>query len=326
MRIEKLNKDKIKVTLTTAELINLDIDVSVKCNGVYSYKITNPLLFYANVCGNVTSEYKRSEIESQLKTEFISALQPAFGRLSTLKLRPNDIPYHTDELKEAVNATLNKEWIETRGITVASIALNPVSLPEEDAELIKKAQHAAILRDPSMAAATLTGAQAEAMKAAAANENGAMMGFMGLGMAQQAGGANNLQNLYAMGQEQRAQAASAASWKCACGATTEGKFCPECGAKKPEPRQAGGWTCKCGAQANGNFCPECGAPRPNDNGWTCACGAVNKGRFCQNCGAKKPDGSPLYRCDKCGWEPEDPKNPPKFCPECGDIFNENDVK
>ena len=75
------------------------------------------------------------------------------------------------------------------------------------------------------------------------------------------------------------------------------------------------------------FCPECGSPKPADaNGWTCSCGTVNKGKFCQNCGAKKPEGAPLYRCDKCGWEPEDPSNPPKFCPECGDIFDDSDKK
>ena len=286
--------------------IGLDIDVSVRCSGVYSYKIADPLLFYTNVCGNVEKASTRDTIDGQLKTEFISALQPAFGRLSELGLRPNQIVAHNTDLENAMNSALSAKWGELRGLQVVSIALGSVTLPEEDAELIKKAQHAAILRDPSMGAATLVGAQAEAMKAAAANENGAMMGFMGLGMATQAGGMN-AQNLYQMGQQARQQqpqapaapaSAPADAWKCSCGATVTGKFCTECGAKKPED----GWTC-----------PSCGA-------------TGNKGKFCSECGTKKPEGAPLFRCDKCGWEPEDPAHPPKFCPECGDIFDDNDKK
>ena len=308
--------------------IGLDIDVSVRCNGVYSYKIADPLLFYTNVCGNVESEYTRAEIESQLKPEFIDALQPAIGNLYKLEIRPSAIPSHIEELKAGVNEALSAKWAQLRGLQVTSIAMGPVTLPPEDEELIKKAQHAAIMRDPSMAAATLTEAQAAAMKAAAANENGAMMGFMGLGMAAQAGGAN-AQNLFAMGQQAgagRQEAAPSDSWRCACGTAATGKFCPECGARKPEAQRAESWKCACGAEANGKFCPECGSPKPAANGWTCSCGAVNKGKFCGECGAKKPAAEPLYRCDKCGWEPEDPKNPPKFCPECGDRFDDRDIR
>ncbi len=313
--------------------IGLDVDVSIRCNGVYSYKIANPLLFYTNVCGNVESEYNRSELDSQLKTEFISALQPAFGRLSELELRPNQIVTHTTELEDAMNAALSAKWGELRGLQVVSIALGSVTLPEEDAEMIKQAQRVAIMRDPTMAAATLVGAQADAMKTAAANEGGAMTGFMGMGMAMNAGGMN-AQNLFAMGQQnqqaqQAQQPAPAASngWKCSCGATATGKFCPECGAKKPETKPANGWVCpKCGATATGKFCPECGSPKPADtDGWTCSCGAVNKGKFCSNCGAKKPAGVPQYKCDKCGWEPEKGVKPPKFCPECGDPFDDGDI-
>lgn len=289
--------------------IGLDIDVSVRCSGVYSYKIANPLLFYTNVCGNVEQEYTRDELDSQLKTEFISALQPAFGKLSDLELRPNQIVTHNTELETAMNTALSAKWGELRGLQVVSIALGSVTLPEEDAELIKQAQRTAIMRDPTMAAATLTGAQADAMRAAAANENGAMAGFMGMGMAMNAGGMN-AQNLFAMGRQQagqpQAQPQSAAPATANAPATT--------------------WQCACGAAATGNFCPECGAKKPTEPaGWTCACGAVNQGKFCQNCGAKKPADAPLYRCDKCGWQPADPKNPPKFCPECGDPFNDGDI-
>ena len=284
--------------------IGLDIDVSIRCSGVYSYKIVDPLLFYSNVCGNVEQEYSREELDSTLKTEFISALQPAFGRLSEMELRPNQIVTHNTDLENAMNTALSEKWGALRGLKVVSIALGSVTLPDEDAELIKQAQRTAIMRDPTMAAATLVGAQADAMKTAAGNEAGAMTGFMGMGMAMNAaGGGMNAQNLFAMGQQQQAQQA----------------------AQQQAAPAAGGWKCACGTTVTGNFCPNCGAKRPaEDEGWTCSCGAVNKGKFCTNCGAKKPAGAPLYRCDKCGWEPEDPKNPPRFCPECGDIFDEND--
>ncbi len=280
--------------------INLDLDVSLRCSGVYSYKITDPLLFYTNVAGNVTENYKRETLDGQLKTEFISALQPAMAKLSDMELRPNQIIAHNTELENAMNETLSEKWGKLRGISVVTVALGSVTLPEEDAEMIKKAQRAAVNKDPLMAAATLTTAQAEAMTAAANNTSGNMSGFMGMGMAMNMGANQNTQSLYTMGiQNQQAAAESADSWKCA----------------------------KCGAMAHGNFCPECGSAKPTaDAGWTCKCGAVNKGKFCSECGAPKPADAPLYRCDKCGWEPEDPHNPPKFCPQCGDPFNENDVK
>lgn len=291
--------------------IGLDIDVSIRCSGVYSYKIVDPLLFYSNVCGNVEQEYSREELDGTLKKEFISALQPAFGRLSEMELRPNQIVTHNTDLENAMNTALSEKWGALRGLKVVSIAFGSITLPDEDAELIKQAQRTAIMRDPTMAAATLVGAQADAMKTAAGNEAGAMTGFMGMGMAMNAaGGGMNAQNLFSTGQQQQAQQA----------------------AQTPQPTPApqaapaaGGWKCACGTTVTGNFCPNCGTKRPaEDEGWTCSCGAVNKGKFCTNCGAKKPAGAPLYRCDKCGWEPEDPKNPPRFCPECGDIFDEND--
>ena len=317
--------------------IGLDVDVSIRCSGVYSYRIADPLLFYSKVCGNVTETYTRDELDSQLKTEFISALQPAFAKLSDLELRPNQIVAHNTDLENAMNEALSVKWGELRGPQVVSIALGSVTLPEEDAEMIKQLQRSAVLQNPNMAGAALVGAQADAMKAAASNEAGAMAGFMGMGMAMNAGGGMNAQNLFAMGQQQQAAQQQAApapapaapaadSWKCSCGAVVSGKFCPECGAKKPEPVQAGAWKCQCGATVTGKFCPECGSPKPADtDGWTCSCGTVNKGKFCQNCGAKKPAGVPQYKCDKCGWEPEDPTNPPKFCPECGDPFDDGDL-
>ncbi len=279
--------------------INLDIDVSIRCSGVYSYKIADPLLFYTNVCGNVTDMYKRDELDTQLKTEFVSALQPAFGKLSELELRPNQIPTHSTDLENAMNEALTQKWSELRGLEVVSIAMNPITLPEEDQELIKNAQRVAMMKDPTYAGATLVGAQADAMKAAAANEGGAMNGFIGMGMAMNAGGgATAAQNLFAMGQQNAAGGAAAPA--------------------------AGGWKCSCGIENTGNFCQNCGKPKPEADSWTCAkCGTQNTGKFCQNCGAQK---AAAYKCSKCGWVPEDPANPPKFCPQCGDPFDANDAQ
>ena len=274
--------------------IGLDLDVSVRCSGVYSYKIADPLLFYTNVCGNVEKEYSRDELDSQLKTEFVSALQPAFGRLSDLELRPNQIVTHNTDLENAMNAALSEKWGALRGLKVVSIAIGSVTLPDEDAEMIKQAQRVAIMRDPTMAAATLVGAQADAMKTAAGNQAGAMTGFMGMGMAMNAGGGMNTQNLFAMGQQQE-QAKQQA----------------------PAAPAAGEWKCACGTAVGGKFCPECGAKRPESGTWTCSCGTVNQGKFCQNCGAKKPEADAKRRCGKCGWEQEDMTKNPRFCPECG---------
>ncbi|MBQ4602441.1 MAG: SPFH domain-containing protein [Clostridia bacterium] len=287
--------------------IGMSRTVQIRCNGVYSYRLTDPMLFYTRVAGNVGDIYTRDKLDSQLKTEFVSALQPAFAQLSTLALHPAEIPGHTTELKQALNEALKLDWTERRGISVESVAINPITLTPEDMKKINQMEDAATMgQNPFMMAGRMTDATANAMETAAGNEAGAMTGFMGMGMAGNAmgGGFNAAQSFYNMGQQQMAQQPQQAA---------------------PEPA-AGGWKCACGATVTGKFCTECGAPKPADDGWKCSCGAVNKGKFCAECGQKKPEGAPLYRCDKCGWEPEDPHNPPKFCPECGDIFDEKDVK
>lgn len=277
--------------------IGLDMDVSIRCNGEYSYRISDPMLFYQNVCGNVTQDYTRSQLDSQLKSEFLTALQPAFARISAQGVRYSALPGHTMELAEAMNSVLSAKWSGLRGISVVSVGVNSVTASAEDEATIKELQKSAVFRNTNMAAAHMVQAQAEAMKTAAANKNGAMMGFMGMNMAQSAGGFD-ANALYQMGQQHAQQ--------------------------RPAPA-ANSWKCSCGAENTGKFCAECGAPKPVE-GWVCACGSVNKGKFCPECGAKKPAAAPLYRCDKCGWEPEDPKHPPKFCPECGDRFDDNDIQ
>ena len=283
----------------------IDIDIGIRCFGEYSYRVVNPILFYTNVCGNIDGDYTRDQIDSQLKSELLTALQPAFAKISEMGIRYSALPGHTAEIAGALNEVLSEKWVNLRGVEIVSFGVNSVNASEEDEDMIKDLQRNAVFRNANMAAAHLVGAQAQAMQDAANNQGGAFTGFMGLSMAQQGGGMNPAQ-LFQMGAQQQVQAAqqsvpvqqNANAWKCTCGATATGKFCPECGAKKPETQPTAGWTC--------------------------ACGAVNAGKFCSECGAKRPAGAPVYRCDKCGWQPEDPMHPPKFCPECGDPFDEDD--
>ena len=303
--------------------------VNVRCNGVYSYTISDPLRFYTRIAGNVADVYTRDALDDQLKAEFVDALQPAFGALAELELRPAQLPGKASELKKAMNEALQYDWVETRGISVAKIALNPITLNDEDMQKIRQYEEAGNMgNNAALALGRDAASMANAREIAAGNAAGAMTGFMGMGMlGNMGGGFNAAQQISAMQQQQMQPATptpAAGGWTCACGATATGNFCPQCGAKKPAPQ--GGWTCACGATATGKFCPECGAPKPaNDGGWTCSCGAVNTGKFCANCGSKKPAGVPQYKCDKCGWQPEDPTKAPKFCPECGDPFDNGDL-
>ena len=286
----------------------IDIDIGIRCFGEYSYRVVNPILFYTNVCGNVENAYTRDALDGQLKTELMTALQPAFAKISDMGIRYSALPGHTMELAEALNDVLSAKWGKLRGIEIVSFGVSSVKASEEDEQMLKEMQRNAAFMDPTRAAAHLVGAQASAMQTAAGNQGaGPAMAFMGMNMAGQAGGVN-AQNLYQMGAQQAAQQPAPAA------------------AAPAAP--AGAWTCpQCGKTATGKFCPECGAKKPEADGWTCpTCGKLNKGKFCAECGTKKPAGTPKYKCDKCGWEPEDPSNPPKFCPECGDIFDDSDKK
>lgn len=209
--------------------IGLDVDVSVRCSGVYSYRIADPLRFYTNVCGNVEQEYTRDALESQLKAEFISALQPAFARLSDLELRPNQIVSHNTELEEAMNAALSAKWGELRGLQVVSIALGSVSLPPEDAEMIKQAQRTANAGVGRLLSGSALRIDPE--------YNVAYRHYKQMG--------EEIQDalLHARQAVRDASAASAAEasqlaapWSCpACGGQNEsGKFCTFCGTPRPQ--------------------------------------------------------------------------------------------
>ena len=284
------------------EQMGLKLSVDIRCNGEYTYKLTNPLLFYTNIAGNVSDSYEKTEWEDILRSSLLDALQPALAQIAAQKIEYFELPGHTVEIRNALTEVLKPDWTETRGIELVKLTINSLSIPEDQRKKITEWEENAMTTNPMMAGSRLVGAQADAMRTAAANENGAMQGFMGMGMAMNAGG-NNAQNLFAMGQQQAVPNPQAASTSDA----------------------AMGWKCACGAVNTGKFCADCGAPRPVVDSWTCACGAVNKGKFCPECGQKKPAGVPQYKCDKCGWEPEKGATPPKFCPECGDPFDNGDI-
>ena len=230
----------------------------------------------------------------------MTALQPAFARISEQGIRYSALPGHTAELAEALNQELSAKWSRLRGIEIVSLGVSGVKASEEDEQMIKELQRSAAFMDPTRAAAHLVGAQASAMQAAASNTAaGPAMAFMGMNQAAAAGGVN-ARDLYQMGGQQTAaqpQAAPAAGWTCSCGQTgNTGKFCANCGSPKP-------------------------APAPAAASWVCSCGTSNTGKFCCNCGSPKPAPAPA-KCSQCGWTPDDPAHPPKFCPECGKPFGQ----
>jgi membrane protease subunit (stomatin/prohibitin family) len=293
--------------------IGLDVEIAIRCNGQYSFRITDPMRFYVNVCGNMDEVFLRDNIKEQLNSELLTALQPAFAQVSEKGVRYSSLPGHAMEIAKSLNDLLSSKWKELRGIEIVAFAINSLKASDEDEKMIKELQRTAVFRNPGMAAANLAGAQADAMRSAASNTStGPMFAFAGMNMARQAGGID-ASTLYGMD----ASGAKAAG-------QTDGQAFAVGVAGNAGTSQ---WKCpKCGAMNTGRFCSECGTQKPAEKkGWKCPkCGTINKGRFCTECGTKKPDNEPLYRCDKCGWEPEDPHNPPKFCPQCGDPFDDSD--
>lgn len=291
--------------------------VGVRCNGIYSYRIEDPVLFYSNVCGDVSERFLRSELDNQLRSEFLDSLQPAFAAISASGIRYDELPGRQREVKAAIETEVNPMWNEKRGLKIWTVNINSATISDEDTKRIQEFEDKAWNRDPGNAAATLVEAQAQAMQNAASNPNGAAMGLFGMGMAQQVGGFN-AQNLFGMAQQNQA----------AQQAQQQAQAAAQAPAAAADASNADSWNCECGASNTGKFCSTCGKAKPvviSADGWTCDCGAVNKGKFCSECGKKKPEEAPLYKCDKCGWEPEDPLNPPKFCPECGDPFTDSDI-
>lgn len=270
------------------EKIGLDVDITVRCNGEYSYKLVDPLMFYKNVCGNVESAYTRDLIDSQLKSELLTALQPAFARISEMGIRYSAVPAHTRELADALNEELSHEWKERRGIEIAAFGVNTISAPEDQEQMIRDLQKAAVMANPAMAAANIASAQSDAMRTAAANPAGAAMGFMGMGMASGMGGMNAAQLFGQVSQAQQAPAQASQAQQ----APAQTQPAGAAGGVAAGTGTAAGaaWTCSCGAQNTGKFCGNCGSPKPEAAGpWFCTnCGTQNTGNFCSGCGSKRP--------------------------------------
>ena len=135
--------------------IGLNIDVSIRCFGEYSYRITNPTQFYVNVCSNVEGDYTREQIDSQLKSELLTALQPAFARISQMGVRYSALPGHTAEIADALNDVLSEKWVNLRGVEIVSFGVNSVKASEEEEATIKELQRNAVFRNANMAAARI---------------------------------------------------------------------------------------------------------------------------------------------------------------------------
>ncbi len=292
--------------------VGLDLDTTARCNGSYSFRIVDPLVFYKNVCGNVTHDYKTSDITGFMKDELVDALQPALAKISAQGVRYSAIPDYADDITEILNEELKEAWFQKRGIEIVSMNLNPITIPEEDEKMFRQLQQEMakkkselqidIMKNQNgLLGVDLEKQRIAAMHAAASNEAvGPMFAFANMNMAGTAAGMYTNQNMqaspvnvaaqmYTMNQVNQMQN----GWTCSCGHVNTGKFCTECGAKKPEEAQSG---------------------------WTCSCGQVNTGKFCTECGAKKPEAVAAVKCGKCGWTPENPSQVPKFCPECGESF------
>lgn len=255
--------------------------IKIQGYGTYSYKITNPVMFYTNVCANVSGDYKKISIDEQLKSEVQSSLQPALGRIAQKGIAYDQLPLYTKEIAAELNTELTSDWNQLRGISIVSVGFSSITVDGESAEKISRMQEARVFSNPSMLGARLGSAQANAMESAAQNTSGAVNAFMGMGMAQNAGGAN-VQDLMKMSQNaQTDNQSNTDKWVCSCGKETDGRFCSNCGKPKPDSDK---WVCSCGNENTGRFCSNCGKPKPDSDKWVCSCGNENTGNFCSNCG------------------------------------------
>ncbi len=276
--------------------IGLSMVMPIRTHGIFSYYIANPILFYSFVAGNVEGAYTRSQLDDRLRGEFLTALQPALGKISAQGIGYDELPLHTREIADAMNQELSSEWLEKRGIQIFTVTVDSVSASEEDVKRLQDMQAQAIYRDTSMAAAGLTAAQMDAMRDAAKNEGGggAFFGFAGMNMAQMAGG-QSAGNLHQMAAEQQAQQQAQQVQQPQQPQQQPQQPAPVAGAGVGVPTQ-GTWSCpNCQHDNldNAKFCSNCGNPKPipepADQSWQCpVCQKEgNTGKFCSECGSPR---------------------------------------
>ena len=273
-------------------------ELFLRAYGSYSIKITDPLKFYAEAVPRDAKRVDIQDINEQYLNEFLEALQAAINQLSAEGERISFLPSKGRELSKYMATTLDADWRQMRGMEIQAVGIGSISYDEESQKLINMRNQGAMLSDPSVREGYVQGAMARGVEAAGSNSAGAAQAFMGVGIGMNAGA--GMAGAFSQANQQQMQQQTA-GWTCACGAKNPEsmRFCPQCGAKKPEPK-----------------------PEPKDEAeWACACGAKNPAsmRFCPQCGAKKPESAtsqpprPAF-CAKCGAK-LDPKA--RFCTQCG---------
>ncbi|MBQ8214312.1 MAG: SPFH domain-containing protein [Clostridia bacterium] len=271
-------------------------ELFLRAHGTYSIKVTDPIKFYAEAIPRSSERVDIKDINEQYLSEFLEALQAAINQMSVDNIRISQVVSKTRELSRYMANELDEDWKNLRGFEVVSVGIASVSYDEESKKLINMRNQGAMLGDAAVREGYVQGAIARGMENAGSNSAGAAQAFMGMGMGMGAAGnfmasasaTNAAQMQQQAAQKEAQQAAAANTWTCACGAKNTGKFCSECGSKKPEA--ASGWTCSCGKVNTGKFCSECGSPRPADEHWFCTeCGHKNAAasKFCSECGNKR---------------------------------------
>jgi len=288
------------------------VPCKITSHGTYTIKVQNPLLFYAEVIGKgeiADRDLATENLSEQYVNEFLMAYTTALSSLSLQNVGITDIAIETMRLGQEMAKVLDEEWLDKRGFAIQSVGIASISFDEKTDKLLEQYGNDSILFDPNARAARMTAGLSEGLKSAGSNEGGAMLGFAGMSMGMNAAAGMGAMPNQQMPMQQQAPVQQGGVIVTPT-ASVNNTNCQACGESMPK---------------DSAFCSKCGA-KAADSKWTCSCGNITEAPFCSKCGSKKPDQSipATYKCNNCGWVPEDSANPPGFCPKCGDRFNEGD--